>query len=72
MARLKVFAEVEVVLDLDLPDVDANTPEHEVQQHRPEVLTALETRLRRVFGDDNLRRIDYFEFDVVREPTPAE
>ncbi|MCZ7662314.1 MAG: hypothetical protein M5U22_04945 [Thermoleophilia bacterium] len=72
MARIKVFAEVEVVLDLDLADVDPSTPEHEVEQHRPDVLAALESRMHDAFGRGNLRRIEYFEFDVERESAPAE
>lgn len=72
MARIKVFAEVEVIIDLDLADVDAGTPEHEVEQHRPDVLAALEAGLHQAFGQENLRRIEYFEFDVERESAPAE
>jgi hypothetical protein len=66
MAKIKVFAEFEVAVDMDLEGVDVETPAHEVEQHRPDVLAMLEDRLRKAFGDANLRRIEYFEFDVDR------
>jgi hypothetical protein len=67
MAMIKVFAEFEALVDMELEGVDSTTPEHEVEQHRPEVLALLQDRLREAFGDDNPRRIEYFEFDVARD-----
>ncbi|HZK49297.1 MAG TPA: hypothetical protein VFD74_06835 [Thermoleophilia bacterium] len=66
MARIKLFAEFEAVFDVDLPGVDSETQRHEVEQHRAEVLAVLQDRLREAFGGDNLKRIEYFEFDVER------
>ena len=66
MAKIKVFAEFEAVVEMELEGVDPETPAHEVEQHRPEVLAMLEGRLRQGFGGGNPRRIEYFEFDVER------
>lgn len=73
MARIKVFAEIEVALDLDIDGIDSSTPEHEVQQHREEVLAALRGGLETAFGAQNFRKFDYVEFDVERpsESTPV-
>lgn len=67
MARVKVFAEIEVRMDLDVEGLDASTPEHEVQQHRPDVLAALEAALTHGFGTGNFKKLDYMEFDVERD-----
>jgi len=67
MARIKLFAEFEALVEVDLPGVDSSTPNHEVEQHRPEMLALLKDRLREAFGDDNPKAIEYFEFDVERE-----
>jgi hypothetical protein len=69
MARMKVFAEVELYLDLDLPGIDANTMDHEVQQRRPDLLAALESSLTSCFGAGNWELVS-FEFDVDRRVAP--
>lgn len=66
MARFKVFSEVEVYLNLDLPGLDEDTLDHEVQQRRPQVLAALESRLNEGFGVGNWELVS-FEFSTVRE-----
>ncbi len=68
MAKIKLFAEFEALVDLDLAGVDSSTQSHEVEQHRPEMLAYLTDRLRVAFGDDNPKHIEYFEFDVERPP----
>lgn len=68
MARIKLFAEFEAVVEVDLAGVDQTTPNHEVEQHRPELLAYLQDRLRLAFGDENPKHIEYFEFDVERAP----
>jgi len=67
MARIKVFAEFEALVDMELEGVDAGTPEHEVQQHRAEVRAMLEDHLHAGFGGENPRKLVNFEFDVERE-----
>ncbi len=68
MARIKLFAEFEAVVEVDLAGIDQTTPNHEVEQHRPELFAYLQDRLRVAFGGDNPKHIEYFEFDVEREP----
>lgn len=65
MARVKIYAEIEVAMDVDIEGLDEDTMEYEVQQKKPEVYQALRSTLEGAFGD-GLRKIDYVEFDVIR------
>lgn len=63
MAQLKVYIEVDTAMDVPLAGVSADTRDYDVQQHRPEVLAAIQERLDRAFGEGNHRLVS-FEFGL--------
>lgn len=67
MAKLRVYSEVSFEADLPMENVDARTPDYDVQRHRKEVLDYLQERLAAAFKDSRDLKVHYFEFSVVNE-----
>jgi hypothetical protein len=65
VTQVKIYAEIEVVMDVDSDGLAEDTLEYEVQQKKPVVYRQFVDALEGVFGE-GLRKIDYLEFDVIR------
>ena len=62
MTHLQIAPNVEFKLDLDLGDVDENSRDYDVQQHKAEVYAEFEKRLKQAFPEGV--HIDRFEFGL--------
>ncbi len=65
MPRVKIYAEIEVLMDVDLGGLTEDAQEYEVQERKDEVYQSFQDALKKLFGE-GFRKIDYFEFDVFR------
>ena len=64
MTRVQISPEVEFKLELDLGDIDQDSRDYDVQQHKAEVYEAFEARLRQAFPEGF--KIHSFEFGLDR------
>ena len=62
MIHLQIAPDVEFKLDLDLKDVDENSRDYDIQQHKAEVYAEFERRLKQAFPEGF--NIDSFEFGL--------
>ncbi len=66
MAVLKVFIEADTVLELPLAEVDRDSRDWDVQQHRPEVLAEITRRLEAAFGQKRYKLVT-MEFGLAKD-----
>lgn len=60
MTRIQIAPDVEFKLDIDLPEVSADSRDYDIQQHKAEVYAAFEARLKKAFPEGF--KINTFEF----------
>jgi hypothetical protein len=65
--RFKIAPDIEFSMDLDIDDLDLNTRDYDVQQHKVVVYGEFEKRIKQAFPEGY--RIDTFEFGLDREST---
>lgn len=65
MIRIQMAPEVELRMDLEVPGVDTSSRDYDVQQHKQEVYTEFERRMKAAFPEGC--RIDSFEFGLDRD-----
>jgi len=51
MARTQIAPNVEFKLDIDLPQITGNSRDYDLQQHKSEVHTMFEARLKKTFPE---------------------
>jgi hypothetical protein len=62
--RFQIAPEVEVKMEIEIPDIDLKTRDHDVQQHKEEVFKEFERRLTEAFPEGF--KILSFEFGLDR------
>jgi hypothetical protein len=62
MTRVQISPEVEFKLELELGDIDVNSRDYDLQQHKSEVYEAFAQRLRKAFPEGF--KIHSFEFGL--------
>jgi len=62
MVHLQIAPNIEFKLDLDLKDIDQDSRDYDVQQHKAEVYAEFEKRLKQAFPEGF--HIDSFEFGL--------
>jgi len=60
MTHIQIAPDVEFKLDIELPEITDNTRDYDLQQHKAEVYTVFEERLRKAFPEGF--KINTFEF----------
>ena len=60
MTHIKIAPDVEFKLDIDLPDISDDSRDYDLQQHKAEIYTMFEARLKRAFPEGF--KINTFEF----------
>ncbi|MGR9000449.1 MAG: hypothetical protein ACU88J_15580 [Gammaproteobacteria bacterium] len=56
--------DIEFKLDIDLKDIDENSRDYDIQQHKAEIYAIFEERLKKAFPEGF--KIDRFEFGLDR------
>ena len=62
--RVQIAPEIEFKMELDVPGVDTSTRDYDVQQHKTQIFTEFEKRLKQAFPEGLL--IHTFEFGLDR------
>lgn len=62
MTHIQIAPDVEFKIDIQLDDVNENTRDYDVQQHKAEVYKMFEERLKRAFPEGF--KINTFEFGL--------
>ena len=62
MTKAKVFVEMDLVMDVDIP-LDEQASEFEKQQHKHEIYELFESKLSQGFVNEK-PHIAYFEFEI--------
>lgn len=65
IVRFKIAPDIEFKMELEVEDVDLNTRDYDVQQHKVEVYGEFEKRIQQAFPEGY--RIDTFDFGLDRE-----
>ena len=60
MTRVQIAPNVEFKLDIDLPEITDDSRDYDLQQHKAEVYTVFEERLKKAFPEGF--KINTFEF----------
>jgi hypothetical protein len=60
--RIQLVPEIEFKMDLDVSEVDADTRDYDVQQHKTEIYAEFERRLKAAFPEGY--RMHTFEFGL--------
>ena len=60
MTHIQIAPDVEFKLDIDLPDINDESSDYQLQQHKAEIYAAFEARLKEAFPEGF--KIDTFEF----------
>ena len=51
MTHIQIAPDVEFKLDIDIPDISENSSDYQLQQHKAEIYTAFEARLKKAFPE---------------------
>jgi hypothetical protein len=62
MTHIKIAPDVEFKLDIDLPEISNNSRDYDLQQHKAEVYSMFEARLKKAFPEGF--KINTFEFGL--------
>jgi hypothetical protein len=68
MSHIKMAPNVEFKMDIDLEGVSKHTRDYDVQQHKVEIYTEFEKRLKKAFPEGI--KIDSFEFGLDLDKYP--
>ena len=60
--NVQIAPDVEFKMSIDIPGIEADTRDYDLQQHKVEVYTEFEKRLKSVFPEG--LNIDTFEFGI--------
>jgi hypothetical protein len=65
MTRIKLYAEIDLEMDVEIPGLSADTQEYEKGQLKPQVIEQFQKKLATAFGEENIKKLVDFEYDVI-------
>ena len=65
MVRIRMAPDIEFCMEVDLPGIDEQSRDHDVQQHKTLVYEAFMEKIKKAFPDGDLK-IDTFTFGLDR------